>query len=260
MTDQQILTGGRAGKIARAADTVIRPANPWTPHVHSFLRFLHEQGFDCVPQPLGVTEDGQEIVSFVDGTVHNDALPDAIMTDEVLADVAALLRRYHDIGAQYVPRLTGDEAWMLPARSPAEVMCHGDFAPYNLTFVEGRLYGMIDFDTLHPGPRLWDIAYAAYRWVPFVSPSNPDYRSDLAEQLRRLKRFADCYSLDEISRRQLPDMMIARIQALVDYMRHEAADGNEDVQQNIEDGHLRLYLGDIAYLREHAARIACHII
>lgn len=260
MPDQQILTGGREGKIAKAADTVIRPGNPWTPHVHAFLSFLHEQGFDCVPKPCGVKADGREVVSFVDGVVYNDILPDAIMTDEVLADVAALLRRYHDAGAQYIPRLTGREQWMLPARSPVEVMCHGDFAPYNLTFVEGQVHGVIDFDTLHPGPRLWDIAYAAYRWVPFVSPSNPDYRQDLTEQIRRLKLFADRYGMDNSSRRQLPEMMISRIQALVDYMRNEARSGNEDVQKNIEDGHLRLYLDDIAYLQEHAARIACEIL
>lgn len=260
MPDQQTLTGGREGKITQAANTVIRPSNPWTPHVHAFLSFLHEQGFDCVPKPCGINADGREVVSFVDGMVYNDVLPDAIMTDEVLSDVAALLHRYHDLGAQYISRLTGNELWMLPARSPAEVMCHGDFAPYNLTFIENRLHGIIDFDTLHPGPRLWDIAYAAYRWVPFVSPSNPDYRQSLGDQIRRLKLFADRYGLDNSSRRQLPEMIIARIHSLVDYMRTESEGGNEDMQKNIANGHLRLYLDDIAYLQEHAAHIANEIL
>ncbi len=34
-----------------------------------------------------------------------------------------------------------------------------DFAPYNITFVDGCVHGIIDFDTLHPGPRIWDVAY-----------------------------------------------------------------------------------------------------
>ena len=251
MEEKQLLTGGREGKIAREKDCVIRPANPWTPHVHAFLTYLHAQGLDCVPRPMGVNGHGQEVVSFVEGTVYSDSLPEKIMTDDVLDDVAALLRRYHDLGAGYVARLTGQEEWMLPARTPAEVMCHGDFAPYNLTFVEGKVHGVIDFDTLHPGPRLWDIAYAAYRWVPFVSASNPDYREALAGQMRRLRRFADRYGLDEKGRRQLPAMMVERLQALVNYMEQEAAGANEDVQRNIAEGHLRLYLDDIRYLTEH---------
>ena len=54
-------------------------------------------------------------------------------------------------------------------------MCHGDFAPYNITFVDRCVHGIIDFDTLHPGPRIWDVAYAVYRRSPFVSSKDPDY-------------------------------------------------------------------------------------
>ena len=78
-----------------------------------------------------------ELVSFVDGTVYNDSLPSEILTDEILVEVAKLLRRYHDIGEKYVHRLMGKEIWMLPKQFLAEVMCHGDFAPYNITFVDG---------------------------------------------------------------------------------------------------------------------------
>lgn len=249
MIQNHALTGGREGKIFKQADCIVRPANLWTEHVHGFLNYLLERGFDCIPHPMGFTDDGREMVSFVDGVVHNDGLPDEIMTDEVLADVARLLRRYHDIGADYVSRLTGEEKWMLPQRTPAEVMCHGDFAPYNITFVEGKLHGIIDFDTLHPGPRLWDIAYAAYRWVPFVSSFNPDCRDDAERQIARLKRFADAYGMSGEMRTNLPDMMIGRIGALVDYMRGEAEKGNEDVLRNIAEGHMELYLSDIAHIK-----------
>ena len=255
MIQNEMLSGGREGKIFRQEDCIVRPANPWTEHVHAFLNFMIDSGFDAIPHPVGVTEDGREIVSFVEGVVHNDGLPDEIMTDDVLADVAKLLRRYHDIGADYVPKLAGDEPWMLPKRAPAEVMCHGDFAPYNLTFVDGKLHGIIDFDTLHPGPRLWDIAYAAYRWVPFVSPFNPDHRAELPRQIERLKLFADAYGMSDQMRRDLPEMMIARVQSLVDYMKDQAAQGNTDVQRNIEEGHMDLYLNDIAYFREHAQAV-----
>lgn len=255
MIRNETLSGGREGKIFRMEDCVVRPANPWTEHVHAFLNYLLENGFDCIPHPQGIAEDGREVVSFVEGEVHNDSLPEEILTDEVLTDVAKMLRRYHDVGAAYLPNLTGDEPWMLPARTPAEVMCHGDFAPYNVTFVGGKLHGIIDFDTLHPGPRLWDIAYAVYRWAPFVSPQNPDYKDELPRQIERLKLFADAYGMSAGMRAALPKMMIERVGALVQYMEDEAAQGNEDVLRNIAEGHMDLYLNDIAYFRANAQAV-----
>lgn len=249
--DKQILSGGREGKILRETDCVVRPGKVWTPYVQDFLRYLHEAGFTCVPRPYGIREDGRELVSFVEGEVFHAALPDALFNDGVLSDAAKLLRRYHDAGAAYVERLSGEEPWMLPARKPAEVMCHGDFAPYNVTFLDGRVYGIIDFDTVHPGTRLWDLAYAIYRWVPFMAPANPEHRGDLAGQLRRLRLFADSYGMTEAERRDLPKAMIERLQSLISYMETEAAGGNEDMRKNIEAGHLTLYRRDIAYFEEN---------
>ena len=250
MIQKEVLQGGRKDKILKEEDKVIRPGNKWTPHVHSFLSFMHENGFDHVPKPYGISESGMEMVSFVDGIVYNGSLPKEILTDEILVEAAKLLRRYHDIGEKYVHRLTGEEVFMLPGQLPAEVMCHGDFAPYNITFVDGCVHGIIDFDTLHPGPRIWDVAYAVYRWIPFVSPKNPDYCYNLNEQVRRLKLFADTYDLKKNEREELPNMIIERISSLVAYMRNEADSGNEDVWKNIEDGHLNLYLDDIQYIKE----------
>ena len=253
--DAQVLSGGREGKIVRETDTVLRPANAWTPYVHDFLRFLRERGFDEVPAPCGIGEDGTERVSFVEGEVCHDGLPDALFSDEVLRDAARLLRRYHDAGEDYAKTLNGGEIWMLPERRPREVMCHGDFAPYNVTFLDGRVYGLIDFDTVHPGPRLWDFAYAAYRWVPFMAPSNPERRGDLSEQLRRLRLFTESYGLSGTDREALPAAMVERLRALVSYMEAEADAGNADMLRNIGDGHLALYRTDMAYITEKAPEI-----
>ena len=60
-------------------------------------------------------------------------------------------------------------------RAPVEVICHNDFATYNLVFDGENVVGVIDWDFASPGPRLWDIAYLAYRIVPL---SSGDRRTD----------------------------------------------------------------------------------
>lgn len=97
MIQKEVLQGGRKDIILKEEDKVIRPGNKWTPHVHSFLSFMHENGFDHVSKPYGISESGMEMVSFVDGIVYNGSLPKEILTDEILVEAAKLLRRYHDI-------------------------------------------------------------------------------------------------------------------------------------------------------------------
>ena len=61
--DRQILCGGREGKIVKVTDHVVRPENVWIPHVHGFLKFMHENGFTNIPTPYGMNAEGKEIVS-----------------------------------------------------------------------------------------------------------------------------------------------------------------------------------------------------
>jgi Ser/Thr protein kinase RdoA (MazF antagonist) len=82
-----------------------------------------------------------------------------------------MLRELHDATDGF--DRTG-RVWALSAREPAEVICHNDFAPYNLAFRDGLPVGAIDFEAASPGPRAWDLAYLAYRLVPLAHPDNPD--------------------------------------------------------------------------------------
>ncbi|MCI3935107.1 hypothetical protein [Streptomyces sp. AN091965] len=47
------------------------------------------------------------------------------------------------------------------------------------------------------------------------------------------------------------DAVPARLQALLDLMREQAALGNEAFQQHIAEGHTDLYEADIRYVRAH---------
>ncbi|HHB1651131.1 aminoglycoside phosphotransferase family protein [Bacillus sp. TE8-1] len=255
MNNKEELTGGRIGKIHKIEETVVRPSNKWTKDVHDFLMFVHDEGADFVPKPYGINEKGEEVLSFLPGNVFHYPLPEEILSDSIIVSTSKLLLQFHKYSERYVLRLTNDEQWMLPASYPIEVMCHGDFAPYNVTIVNNEATGIIDFDTLHPGSKMWDIAYAIYRWVPFKSPNNPDSFGNLNEQIRKAKLFLDTYGVNSEDKNSFTRVLIKRLQSLINFMRSEANNGNKDFQLHIEKGHLQLYLHDIEYLKENEKEI-----
>ena len=255
MENREELSGGRVGKIYKSNDLVIRPSNPWTQDVHNFLNYIIDEGAHFVPKPYGINENDEEMISFLPGDVFNYPLPKKLLSDSMIICSAKLLSKYHKYSQSYISKLMGEEKWMLPTIYPIEVMCHGDFAPYNVTIINDQAVGIIDFDTLHPGTAMWDIAYAIYRWVPFTSSKNPDHYDDLEEQIRKAKLFLDSYGIEADKRESLPQVLIERLQNLVNFMCSEADNGNEDFESNIKEGHLQLYLDDIQYIKDNEMKI-----
>jgi Ser/Thr protein kinase RdoA (MazF antagonist) len=179
---------------ARHGDAVLRPVAPWTASVHALLAHLRTRGVDWVPEPRGVVPGPGAapelaaklaVVSWVDGDVPAYPMPAYVWAPAVLDRAAAMLRELHDAGDDFD---RSGRVWALPAREPAEVICHNDFAPYNLAFRDGLPVGAIDFEAASPGPRAWDLAYLAYRLVPLAHPENPDLppAADPAAGLARL--------------------------------------------------------------------------
>ncbi|MEV2268841.1 phosphotransferase enzyme family protein [Nonomuraea africana] len=242
------LAGGGVNQVVRAGGTVRRPTGPWTPAVHRLLAHLAAAGFDGAPRAHGLDAEGREILDFVPGEVAHYPLPAYAWTDAALREVGRMLRAYHDatVGCPV------EGPWYLPAREPAEVICHGDVAPYNTVFRDGLPVAFIDFDTAHPGPRLSDVAYAAYRFVPLSAVGNGEAVVPVAEQARRLRLFCDAYGLPSAERAALPRMVGERLHALVDLMRAQAAAGNAAFAGHLADGHDTLYLTDAAHIARHA--------
>ena len=171
--DQENFQGG-VNAVVRTGNKVRRPSGPWTPAVHALLHHLRANGFDAAPQAHGLDEQGREVLDFAPGEVPGYPMPAYVWTDETLTEVARLLRAFHDATSGFTE--PASTTWYLPPREPREVICHGDIAPYNSVFRDGRPVAFIDFDTAHPGPRVWDVAYAAYRFVPLAGPDNFDAR------------------------------------------------------------------------------------
>jgi hypothetical protein len=209
-------------RVAVVGDRVYRPAGWWTPTVHALLNHLHDVGFTRVPKPLGVV-DGQEVLGFIPG----DSGPAGwrrVVPEAGLRALARLLREYHQAVVSFVA--PPDVRWAL-ADGPAgagQVICHGDFGPWNVVWDGLVPVGLVDFDLAQPGDPLDDVAYAleytapfrddrqAVRWQGFDAP--PDRR-------RRIAVFAEEYGLpavdglvDAVIRRQ--ELTGVRVRALAD--------------------------------------------
>jgi hypothetical protein len=245
--DEVVLSGGNMTPVVRVGDTVRRAAGPWTPVIHALLGHLRAEGFTTVPEPLGLDEQGREIISLLPGRVATYPLDDFVLADAMLVRVARLLRAYHDATVGFVAPAGG--VWQWPAHEPAEVICHNDFAPYNLMFEGSELTGVIDFDVASPGPRVWDMGYTAYRFVPLTAPGNPDVAfTGAAEQARRLQRFCEAYGDTTIQPSAVISAAAAKLRELVAFIVDSAAAGDPAQQAVLARGDTAIYEGDIAHL------------
>jgi aminoglycoside phosphotransferase (APT) family kinase protein len=168
--DESPLHGGFVNTVVRVGETVRRKAGPWTATTQRLLAHVRNRGLTWVPEPLGLDLQGREVLSFIPGEVPHE-MPDWVWSEATLNDAARALRQWHDATADFQH---AGAVWNLPARDPSEVVCHNDFAPYNCVFRDGRFVGAIDFDVCAPGPRVWDIAYTAYRFVPLMPGPDVD--------------------------------------------------------------------------------------
>ncbi|MGO4570016.1 phosphotransferase [Rhizobium sp. 2YAF20] len=205
------LVGGRiTAGVVRVGDTVRRPISADRWNVHDLLRELENIGFEGTPRFLGIDERNREILSFLPGDVPPDL---DHFSDVQLRSAASLLRRFHDATAQSP----------LARQQNAEVICHNDWGPPNAVFYEDLPFGLIDFDTIAPGLRLWDLGYSAFAWLDL---GNPEYTG--AEQVRRLSVFAEGYGLSTCSPAQIAAYAVARQTALASSGRMNGKTDMED--------------------------------
>jgi Ser/Thr protein kinase RdoA (MazF antagonist) len=142
---------------------------PWT---HRLLRHLAEQEFTGAPRVLGIDGAGREVLTFVPGTVVHPDSYEHVATDSGLERVAHLIRAYHNAVASFA--MDRADVWHADGRDPTgstEVLCHNDLAPWNLV-VNSQRWVFIDWDFAALGRRLWDLALAAYTFVP-MRPDRP---------------------------------------------------------------------------------------
>ncbi len=197
--DETPLAGGNINAdVVRIGDTVRRATSRNSRNVHGLLLQLERRGFAYAPRFLGIDDVGREILSFVPGTAE---IPETMWRDTTaLVRAATMLRKLHDATRSLDFAADGNWAYTYPDAERNDVICHNDFAPYNMIFRDGLPAAIIDFDLAGPGPHLRDLAYLAYWFAP-LSFSAKDLAEasvrDLADGSSRLKLLCSVYGTND---------------------------------------------------------------
>lgn len=197
--------------IVRIGDTVRRPVRPFSATIHAYLAHLHSAGFTAAPIPLGIDEQGREVLSFVSGDVPREPLPAEAASEDVLIALARLIRQLHEAAQGWTP--PSDAAWggipgadtidMEPVEGESELVSHRDYCPGNVVFRGGLPVALIDFDLARPTTRLYDIANALYWWVPLIDPRDRAPAFVNIDASHRTAVFADAYGMTNHQREEL---------------------------------------------------------
>ena len=171
-SEEQTLTGGNTNVVTKVGNTVRRKLGPHSNSIHRFLHHLNNHDVP-VPRLLGIDDENREILRFIDG--ETDFPADMWQCDRAIVKAAEILRAFHDASKTF--QLTASDTWAFeyPEIERRNVICHNDFAPYNMVFRDGCPIAIIDFDLCGPGPAIRDLAYLAY-WMAPLSFANPEMR------------------------------------------------------------------------------------
>ena len=259
MSEPEIeLSGGNTNtSVVKTGDTVRRAVTEASPNIHSLLEYLHNRGFDACPRFLGIDDKGREILNFVPGETEFDET--LWRQDGPLVEVARLLRRYHDATLGFVAPDPAKWAFDHSPGRPHEVICHNDFAPYNFVFRAGVPVAILDFDLAGPGPRLWDVAMAAYWMVPLsfhAMDMRPHTEADISNGGRRLTLLCESYGLD------CRVGLIETVGQVLAHMCHEAEMnrmlGPETTARLKQDGHIDHWRNEFEAFKNECGRLSDH--
>ncbi len=234
-----------------ADEVVTRPASAVTETVHDLLRHLRNKGLTCVPDPIDVV-DGVERLTFIEGESGGDGWYHQ-HSDKGLASAARLLRTIHDAGQDWDPPTAA--VWGAPPTPGTDlVYSHGDPGPWNFVWRDDEAVGLLDWDFLHPAPRLDDIAYALQWFTPMRSDELAlewHHFPELPDRRHRVRVFLDAYG--DVPDFDVVDAVVARRQATSDLVRSLAEQGQEPQLTWVKDGALEADAEEIAWVREHRA-------
>jgi hypothetical protein len=173
-------------------------------------------GFKYSPRVLGFDEQGREILTFMGGESGKEGWY-KLHSNIGLQNYARLLRSYHDAVADYKPSANSLWAYAKGGLKPGEIICHGDFGPWNITWDGERPIGIIDWDLVFPAEPSYDIFYALEYSAPFRDDATTiewHHFTEVPDRKQRIDIFLKAYGT---SRKELGDVVagVANVQRTV---------------------------------------------
>jgi Phosphotransferase enzyme family len=169
--------------------------------VQRVLRHLEDAGTPWAPRPLGIDEQGLEVVSWIPGETATTG-----EQVDVLA-LARIVRDLHDLTVDLVGLVDSSEC-----------VVHDDLQPRNTVVRGGRPVGLIDWEQARPGRRVEDVANLCWSFI------EPTPESDPSEIGRRWRLVVDAYALDD--RNLLVPTVLARTDVCAEAIERCAARGS----------------------------------
>lgn len=248
------LVGGRFSEAVRDGDSVLRRRGG--PNSAALLDHLADRGFALSPRHLGSVDD-RDVLTYIPGTSGWPPFTSEIRSVEALVSVSRAIRAMHDATVGFVP--PEPDTWhRMDVAAPTRIDCvgHHDLSPWNFVFDGTTVVGIVDWDTIGPSNRTWDLSFAAYQFVPlyppaalpvFGWPAEPDRRE-------RFRVFAEAYG-PEMKPAALLDLAVVRLASLTAHMDEQVRAGNPAYEVMGREHHADGLRASVAYLCEHRGEL-----
>ncbi|WP_432573369.1 phosphotransferase [Kineococcus sp. SYSU DK005] len=264
----ETLQGGYNSAPIRHGDTVIRSTGPWSRNVHALLHHLHTRGFIQAPRVLDTDPAaGTETLTYIHGQPGTYPLTPTQRSEQALIAVARTIRAMHEATTGFTA--PDPSAWQARTVLPVDIDCigHNDLGPYNIVYGgdgtgDTEVAAIIDWDFAGPSNRVWDLSYAAHRFVPLSAPRSTqafgfDFGVDpVPAQRARLRTFLDAYGTDaSIDVAYLLDVLVLRLSAITAHIERGVLAGDPRFDRQREERHGDGYREDMAYILQQRSQL-----
>ena len=183
------------------------------------------------------------------------------MGRRVLPALGALSRRLHDAAASF-DSLPHAGSWIGPIRAPVETICHNDIVPWNTVYRDRMPIALIDWDAAAPGPRAWDLAYAAAAFIPLTDPDDAfnsakagwsGAPTNVTHRAARLRSLLDGYGM--VLDQSFLELVVERLLVMRRHIQALADAGSRHEVDLVTGGWRTSADQQLAWLRTNTARI-----
>ena len=142
---------------------------------------------------------------------------------------------------------------MVGAPRVGGAICHNDLSPDNTVFRPAEVpRAFVDWDLAAPAPPLWDLAWAAYRFVPLYDDATCERLGyPIQSRTARLRILCDAYGLDE--RQALLPTVCRRIRVLYDTARTWGEEGRPGWREVWRETRGEQWLSGLRYVEAQRA-------